>query len=87
MNASIRASVLFTNYLFNKHIHKLSSSSGSKKWKETTVSSASYYHAALLYYSDNVLRKPVQQHDAFITVNIEFINEAKPVYHQTRAEP
>jgi len=47
----------------------------------------SYYHAALLYYGDNVLRKPIHQHDAFITVHVELINEAKPVDHQTGAKP
>jgi len=33
------------------------------------------------------VRKLVHQHDAFVTVDIQLINEAEPVNHQARAEP
>ena len=36
---------------------------------------------------DNVFRKVVHQHDTFLAVDIQLINEAKPVNYQTRAEP
>jgi len=53
---------------------------------DATVNS-SKYHIQLSCYGDNVVWKLVHQHDAFVTVDIQLINEAKPVDHQTRAEP